>query len=152
MLLRIYVCTYIYIYIYVYIHNQVHLLYKRYFVEALQLNSNTQSHWSSESTVCFQLHTLHFVSTTADLADCLTREGINLKNIEIKDFYKELPILYSKAKSPLFSFYLNFSGFFIREGKFISLKSAKNSIIYSQYDLFKEKKGFPSQKSHFFNF
>jgi hypothetical protein len=118
-------------------------------VEALQLHSNTQSQWSSGSTVCFQLHNLHFVSTTADLADCLNREGINLKNIEIKDFYKELPILYSKAKSPLFSFYLNFSGFFIREGKFISLKSAKNSIIYSQYDLFKEKKVSPLRRTIF---
>ncbi len=142
MLLRIYVCTYIY----VYIHNQVHLLYKRYSVEALQLHSNTQSQWSSGSTVCFQLHNLHFVSTTANLADCLTREGMNLKNIEIK----ELPILHSKAKSPLFRFYFNFFwGSLLAKEIYIFEINKKNRLFIHNMTYLKKRRFLLSEEQFF---
>jgi hypothetical protein len=55
--------------------------------------------WCLKLISDYPLLTLYFVSTTANLADFLTREGMlpgdmdrmNLKNVEIKDFYKELP-------------------------------------------------------------
>ena len=55
--------------------------------------------WCLKLISDYPLVTLHFVRTTENLADFLTREGLppgdldkfNIKNVEIQDFYKDLP-------------------------------------------------------------
>ena len=55
--------------------------------------------WCLKLISDYPLVTLHFVRTTENLADFLTREGLppgdldkfNIKNVQIQDFYKDLP-------------------------------------------------------------